>query len=241
MVDKKTKIEDTLKLSEVSKDIVGKINLSLDEFVNGTNTINKSTSDTANLIIESNCITTKIINKVRAGDNDYKPSHINKLSKMFVRDILNISDYNSFDKVKKQGLKKSMKIAVAVILKDMRGQDSKGNRTDKKGSFYIKTSKLSNEQNTKFNPKNYPDIALTVKEVSSLSEDVLNFQHADTSASELKLAFNRAFTKLDDYIIDGVVSELPADCRMNWTSWYNKIGKVLQSFPKADTKIYAQK
>jgi hypothetical protein len=153
---------------------------------------------------------------------------------MFVRDVLSISDFNKFNKVKKQGLKKAMKIAMAVILENTLGTNDKDLSTTTKGNLFINAKNMTKDIRAIWDSEFKGLIELTIKDASSYAEDVLEFEGNENSNSQLLTAFNNAFNLLEE---KGDYKNLPADCRYMWSKWYNKIGDILQSFPKVKKDI----
>lgn len=234
------KIENTLKLETLkNKKQIGEINNCLDEIVSNYNGFQKNSIELTDKIIKTGVITHAIIKKVQGGDNSFKPSHINTLSKIFNRDVLSNNDWVKFNPVKKQALKKSMKMAVAVILEGIAGKDKNGKSVNSKGEFMVNSSKLSLEQNNKFNKSDILDFPINVKNLTSLSDDILNFKGADTTKSSLNVAFSRAFRLLEEY--DNKFQNLPNDCRLAWRSWALKINSIQEYYNKVDSKIYVNK
>ena len=113
MTDKKFDFDTEKLVQPNNKQAIKDFKSDLEKIANGTHTIAKGTSSLIVVIVKSQSITQSLIAMVKGKDN-YAPKHINTLTKMFCRDLLSITDFNNFDKVKKQGLKKAMKISVKL-------------------------------------------------------------------------------------------------------------------------------
>ena len=221
----------------------------LEKIANGTLTIAKGTSSLVVGIVKSGSITQSLINRVKGSDN-YAPKHINTITKMFCRDLIGVTDFNSFDKVKKQGLKKAMKIAVSIILRGSLGKDDNDKSFTVNGSVIVDSSKFSTNDKSKLvKAKIFSNDEIningmkimTIKSLGTLADIVLGFT-SSLVGSDLKIAFDKAFNLIKDKY-DNNFNELPADCRMNWSEWSRKLTSIDSHLNtiKDTSKLYANK
>ena len=223
----------------------------LEKIANGTLTIAKGTSALIVGIVKSQSVTQSLINRIK-GDENYAPKHINMVTKMFCRDLIGVTDFNNFDKVKKQGLKKAMKIAVAMILRGCIGENDKNQNTTSSGGVWVNSAKFSTSDKTELlRMKIFSNDelsvngikAMTIKSLASYSDIVLGFK-SSAVGSDLKIAFDKAFNLIsneDKY--NNVFEDLPADCRMLWSEWSRKLSAIdnhLNSIQDV-SKLYAKK
>ena len=206
----------------------------LEKIANGTLTIAKGTSALIVGIVKSQSITQSLINRIK-GDDNYAPKHINTITKMFCRDLIGVTDFNGFDKVKKQGLKKAMKIAVAMVLRGCLGENDKNQNTTTSGGVWVDSAKFSTSDKAellKMKIFNSDELsvngikAMTIKSLGSFSDIVLGFK-SSAVGSDVKIAFTNAFnliSKEDKY--NNVFEDLPADCRMLWSEWARKLSSI---------------
>ena len=229
MATKKVNIEDTFKLVVPNNEqVIDKVKQDLKAIAQGTLTIAKGTAGLVVGIVESKSITKANMDRIRGSEN-WTPSHINKLTKMFVRDLLGITDFNKFDKVKKQGLKKSMKIAVSLIIKGSLGKDKSDKSCTSKGELILNSDKFTPSQNKVWDSGNIGGMkTFTIKDAVSYSNDVLGFEDKSRD-SALKLMFDRAFAtisgdKSGQY--ENRFEDLPSDCRLLWGEWSRKLASI---------------
>lgn len=211
----------------------------LEKIANGTLTIAKGTSALIVGIVKSQSITQVLIDRVRSstnkGSDNYAPKHINMITKMFCRDLIGVTDFNGFDKVKKQGLKKAMKIAVSIILRGCLGENDKNQNTTSSGGVWVNSAKFSTSDKAellKMKIFNSDEMSIngikpmTIKSLGSFSDIVLGFKSTPVG-SDVKIAFDKAFTLIsNDDKYNNVFEDLPADCRMLWSGWARKLSAI---------------
>ena len=227
------KVEDTIKIVQPNdKSAIKDFKSNLEKIANGTLTIAKGTSALIVGIVKSQSVTQSLISRIK-GDDNYAPKHINSISKMFCRDLLGVTDFNSFDKVKKQGLKKAMKIAVAIILQGSLGKDDQDKSFTSAGSVIVDSSKFStSDKNSLVKAKIFSQDEIningmkimTIKSLGTLADIVLGFT-SNLVGSDVKIAFDKAFKIISDKY-DNDFNELPADCRLLWTEWARKLSAI---------------
>ena len=200
----------------------------LEKIANGTLTIAKGTSALIVGIVKSQSVTQSLISRIKGGEN-YAPKHINMVTKMFCRDLIGV------DKVKKQGLKKAMKIAVAMVLRGCIGENDKNQNTTTSGGVWVNSAKFSTGDKAEllrmkiFNSDELSVNgikAMTIKSLASFSDIVLGFKSSSTG-SDVKIAFDNAFkliSKEDKY--NNVFEDLPNDCRLLWAEWSRKLSAI---------------
>ena len=229
---------DTEKLVQPNnKADVKQFKADLETIAKGNLDIAKGTSSLIVGIVKSKIITISLMNRVK-GDNSYANKHINTITKMFVRDMLSITDWNSFDKDKKTGLKKAMKISMAVILQGSLGKDDNEKSFTKNGSVLIDSSKFSTKTKSalvkaKIFSQDDMNITgtkiMTIKSLTSMAEIELGLKASEDIGSDLKIAFNRAFKLISDKY-ENDFNSFPPDCRLLWSEWNRKLTAIDNHF-----------
>ena len=230
------KYEDSTKLVQPNnKNAIKDFKDNLEKIANGTLTVAKGTSSLIVGIIQSRSITIDIIKGIKGVDVKYAPKHINSIAKMFCRDLLGNGDFKNFDKVKKQGLKKAMKIAVAMILRGSLGKNDKNENLTSSGGVWVDSSKFSTSDKTellKMKIFSNDDLAIkgvkpmTIKALGSLSDIVLEFK-GSSQGSDVKVAFTNAFLLISsEKKYDNMFEDLPSDCRLLWHEWARKLSSI---------------
>jgi len=237
MTDKDdVKYEDSTKLVQPNnKDAIKDFKDNLEKIANGTLTVAKGTSSLIVGIIQSRSITPDIIKGIKGVDVKYAPKHINSIAKMFCRDLLGNTDFKNFDKVKKQGLKKAMKIAVAMILRGSLGKNDKNENLTSSGGVWVDSSKFSTSDKAellKMKIFTNDDLSIkgvkpmTIKALGSLSDIVLEFK-GSSQGSDVKVAFLKAFDLIsNEKKYDNMFEDLPSDCRLLWEEWARKLSSI---------------
>tara|TARA_R100001460_G_scaffold85376_1_gene126669 strand:- start:82 stop:813 length:732 start_codon:yes stop_codon:yes gene_type:complete len=236
------KIEDTFNLVKPNnKETVKTIQNDLKNIHAGDLKVNQGTASLSVGIINSNAISAESLKLIKGIESKWTPSHINKLSKMFVRDILE-ENFKQFDKVKKQALKKSMKIAVAIITQNSLGTFTDNKSYNSKGEIAIKSNKFTKKLKDLFDSSGTGGVkALSVKNATTYSSDVLGMKVV--GGSELKGAIDKVMSLItSEKHYDNMFEDLPSDCRALWLPLRNKVQNICTQL-KVDTqdKIYATK
>ena len=230
MTVKKVNVEDTFSLVVPNnKQVIEKVQADLKAIAQGTLTIAKGTASLVVGIVNSQSIKIADIKRIKGKESKYTPSQINKLTKMFVRDLLKITDFNKFDKVKKQGLKKAMKIAVSIILKGSLGKDKSDKSSTNKGELILNSDKFTPDQNKIFDSDNTGGVKVfTIKDAITYSNDVLGMT-SNSRYSKLYTMFNNAFNEISgdkSGQFENRFEDLPSDCRLLWEQWARKLQSV---------------
>ena len=236
------KIEDTFNLVKPNnKETVKTIQNDLKNIHAGDLKVNQGTASLSVGIINSNAISAESLKLIKGIESKWTPSHINKLSKMFVRDILE-ENFKQFDKVKKQALKKSMKIAVAIITQNSLGTFTDNKSYNSKGEIAIKFNKFTKKLKDLFDSSGKGGVkVLIVKNATTYSSDVLGMKVV--GGSELKGAIDKVMSLItSEKHYDNMFEDLPSDCRALWLPLRNKVQNICTQL-KVDTqdKIYATK
>ena len=231
---KKALIEDTFKLNMPNdKECVKSIQLDFKNIVNGNLKFNQGTASLSVNIIDSKAITIDSMKLIKGIASKWTPSHINKLAKMFVRDVLE-DNFKTFDKVKKQALKKSMKIAVAIIEQNSLGKFQDDKSINARGEIAIKTGKFTTNQKKVFNKSGLEIVPLTVKDCSSYASEVLGM-NSQSGGSVLKATLEKIITLItSDKHYDNVFEDLPSDCRFEYSKVIRKLTEIENYLNKTD-------
>ena len=251
MTDKKFDFDTEKLVQPNNKQAIKDFKSDLEKIANGTLTIAKGTSSLIVGIVKSQSITQSLIARVKGKDN-YAPKHINTLTKMFCRDLLSITDFNSFDKVKKQGLKKAMKISVSIILRGCLSENDKNQNTTSSGGVWVDSSKFSTSDKAELlRMKIFSSDELsvngvkpmTIKSLGSFSDIVLGFK-SNSVGSDLKIAFDKAFNLItNEKKYNNIFEDLPSDCRLLYVEWARKLTAIDNHLNhiKPVEKLYANK
>ena len=236
------KIEDTFNLVKPNnKETVKTIQNDLKNIQAGDLKVNQGTASLSVGIINSNSISAESLKLIKGIDSKWTPSHINKLSKMFVRDVLE-DNFKTFDRVKKQALKRSMKIAVAIITQNSLGTFTDDKSYNSKGEIAIKSNKFTKKLKDLFDSSGEGGVkALSVKNATTYSSEVLGLKVV--GGSELKGAIDKVMTLItSEKHYDNMFEDLPSDCRALWLPLRNKVQNICTQL-KVDNqdKIYATK
>jgi len=237
------KIEDTFNLVKPNnKDTVKSIQNDLKDIVGGDLKLQQGTASLSVGIINSNAITEMTMKLIKESSSTWTPSHINKLSKMFVRDVLE-ENFKQFDKVKKQALKKSMKIALAVIDMNSLGTFTDSKSFNKRGEIAIKSEKFTTKLKGLFDKSGTGGVvAFSVKDATTYASEVLGMKA--NGGSDLKGAIDKVITLItSDKHFDNMFEDLPADCRALWLPLRNKCESIMRQLKieEVDKKLYAHK
>ena len=251
MTDKKFDFDTEKLVQPNNKADVKQFKADLETIAKGSLDIAKGTSSLIVGIVKSKIITISLMNRVKGADN-YANKHINTITKMFVRDMLSVTDWNSFDKDKKTGIKKAMKIAMAVILQGSLSKDDNEKSFTKNGSVLIDTAKFSTKTKqalVKAKIFNQDDMnitgtkIMTIKSLSSMAEIELGLK-SNPVGSDLKIAFNNAFNLIsNENKYNNDFNSFPADCRLLWSEWSRKLNAIESHFNSIQdvSKLYAKK
>ena len=236
------KIEDTFNLVKPNnKETVKTIQNDLKNIQAGDLKVNQGTASLSVGIINSNSISTESLKLIKGIESKWTPSHINKLSKMFVRDVLE-DNFKTFDRVKKQALKRSMKIAVAIITQNSLGTFTDNKSYNSKGEIAIKSNKFTKKLKDLFDSSGEGGVkALSVKNATTYSSEVLGM--VVVGGSELKGAIQKVMKLItSEKHYDNMFADLPADCRAEWLPLRNKIQNICTHLKLDEQeKIYANK
>lgn len=235
------KIEDTFNLVKPNnKETVKTIQNDLKNIALGDLRVNQGTASLSVGIINSNSISVESLKLIKGIDSKWTPSHINKLSKMFVRDILE-DNFKTFDKVKKQALKKSMKIAVAIITQNSLGTFTDDKSFNSRGEIAIKSNKFTKKLKDLFDKSGTGGVkAFTVKDATTYSSEVLGMKVV--GGSELKGAIDKVMNLItSEKHYDNMFEDLPSDCRALWLPLRNKVQNICTQLNIDSEKIYARK
>ena len=155
---------------------VNSINTQLDIYLDSNIAVSKSALSVAVLISKSGVISKAKIDTFKSISN----TEILGFTKRFVIDGLGIADFNTYNASKKEGLKRAMKIALALIKENAVGKDT------------IENGKISIRKNAvgENNPTKYDDSAL-----AEMSNIPMNFSEAETWAKNT-LTFVESKNKL---------------------------------------------
>ena len=155
-----------------TQDYLKKINGGLDKVQNGTNEVLKGTAMVQTAIVESGVITKEMIKKF-SENGIFKKSTSNAWSKQFLSQHIT-DDFKNFPQVKKNKFKEAMVNAIAIINSDLQGADADGNKFNQVGQTYLKKENLTEDQNKTYNPSNLTEFPISVKDLKTLSANILN-------------------------------------------------------------------
>ena len=190
-----SKIEEKLgNLVALDSDKVTELNTELDNLLEAETNLSKSALGVAILISNSGAISKSKVDKFSSISN----TEINTFTKRFVMDSLGIADYKNYNSARKEGLKRSMKIALGLIKKN-----ALGNKKIDNGKIAIKKSSvdLVNSNPTKYDSSataQMVNIPMNYKEAEAWAKSVLTFIETPNKKSELCLAMLKLQDKLDD-------------------------------------------
>jgi hypothetical protein len=239
--DKSNKIEDSFNLVKPNdKTIVKTIETDLKNIVGGDLKVNQGTASLTVGIIKTGSISSDSLKLIKGSEAKWTPAHINKLSKMFVRDVID-DNFKTFDKVKKQALKKSMKIAVAIIIQNSLGTFTDDKSFNNRGEIAIKSNKFTKKLKDLFDKSGTGGVkAFTVKDAITYASEVLDMK--SVGGSELKAAIQKVMKLItSDKHYDNIVEDLPPDCRSEWLPLNRKIEHICTVLKLNEDKIYANK
>ena len=160
---------------------------------------------------------------------------------MFVRDVLE-DNFKTFDKVKKQALKRSMKIAVAIITQNSLGTFTDDKSYNSKGEIAIKSNKFTKKLKDLFDSSGTGGVkALSVKNATTYSSEILGMTGG--GGSDLKGAIDKVMALItSEKHYDNMAEDMPSDCRALWKPLRNKVESIMRQLKiEQDEKIYANK
>mgnify|MGYP003110612026 CR=1 FL=1 len=227
-----------------NKEVITSINKDFTNIVNGEIKLNTGLASLSVNLVNSNIFTSEVINLVKGTEKKWLPSHFNAFAKIMVRDVLE-DNFKQFDKVKKQALKKAIKIAVGFIVGKSLAKFTNDKHINAKGQIAVNSSKFSPTMKKKFDSKQEGGIkALTVKDSVSYVNDVLGLSDSNKH-STLKAQLEKVLATISNektgYGNDFV--ELPADCRNLYVPVRNKLQSIINALniEVEDKKLYANK
>ena len=225
-----SKIEEKLgNLVALPSDKITELNTKLDNLLEAETNLSKSALDVAILISNSGAITKSKVDKFKSISN----TEINTFTKRFVMDSLGIADYKNYNSARKEGLKRSMKIALGLIKKSALGSDTIDN-----GKIAIKKSSVDLENN---NPTKYDSSATTqmvnipmnYKEAETWAKSVLTFVETPNKKSELCLAMLKLQDKIDDcWNEDMTKVTFKSDVRLEMNNTFNALKDFIEQVKK---------
>ena len=134
----------------------------------------------------------------------------------------------------KQALKKSMKIAMAIIEQNSLGKFADDKSINARGEIAIKTSKFTANQKKVFNKSGLEFVPLTVKDCSSYASEVLGM-NSQSGGSVLKATLEKIITLItSDKHYDNVFEDLPSDCRFEYSKVIRKLTEIENYLNKTD-------
>ena len=160
-------------------------------------------------------------------------AEINAFTKRFVMDSLGIADYKNYNASRKEGLKRSMKIALGLIKKSALGSDIIDN-----GKIAIKKSSVDLENN---NPTKYDssataqmvNIPMNYKEAETWAKSVLTFIDTPNKKSELSLAMLKLQDKIDDCWNEDMTKVVfKSDVRLEMNNTFNALKDFIEQVKK---------
>ena len=224
---------------------ISNINKDFTNIISGELKLNTGLASLIVNLVNSKVFSNECLENVRGGEDEkYTPKHFNDLAKIFVRDILE-DNFKTFDKVKKQALKRAIKVAVALIKDSSLSKFTNNKSINPKGAIAVDSSKFSANMKKSFDSGLSGGVKdLSVKDCVSYANDSLNLD-GGTEGSILKAQMGKVLSIITDekrgYGND--FNELPADCRNNYVPLRNKLDAIIKHLKieelDTDLQIYA--
>ena len=227
-----------------NKEVLTTINKDFTNIVNGEIKLNTGLASLSVNLVNSRVFTPECVSLVKGTEKAFLPKHINMFAKIFVRDVLE-DNFKTFDKVKKQALKKAVKIAVALISANSLDKFTNDKPINAKGQIAVNSSKFSGAMKKKFDSGLEGGVkALSVKDCTTYANDVLGMAN-NTGGSILKAQIEKVIATIsnekngfgNDFI------ELPADCRNLYVPLRNKMQSIINqlNIEVEDKKLYSNR
>jgi hypothetical protein len=228
-----SKIEERIgNLVPLNREQITQFNKELDNLLDAETNLSKSALNVAILISKSGSISKRKVDTFNSISN----TEVNGFTKRFVMDSLGIADYKSYNSARKEGLKRSMKVALALIK-----TDSLGSEQIDSGKVAIKKSSVDLESN---NPTKYDssataqmvNIPMNYKEADSWAKNVLTFVESPNKKSELCLAMIKLQDKLDACWNEAYTKvTFKADARLEMNNTFNALKDFIEQVKKQST------
>ena len=229
-----------------NKEHVSNINKDFTNIISGELKLNTGLASLIVNLVNSKVFSNECLKNVRDGEKNFTPKHFNDLAKIFVRDILE-DNFKTFDKVKKQALKRAIKVAVALIKDGSLSKFTNNKSINPKGAIAVDSSKFSANMKKSFDSGLSGGVKdLSVKDCVSYANDSLNIA-GGTEGSILKAQMGKVLSIItnDKGGYGNDFNELPADCRNNYVPLRNKLDAIIKhlKIEELDTnlQIYANK
>jgi len=227
-----------------SAEHVKNINKDFTNIINGEIKLNTGLASLIVNLVNSKVFSVECLKSVKGDEKNFTPKHFNDLAKIFVRDILE-DNFKSFDKVKKQALKKAIKVAVALMQDNSLSTFVNDKPINNKGAIAVNSVKFSKAMKESFDKDTTGGIkALTVKDCVAYANDSLNI-NVGNEGSILKAQIEKvmAIITSDKNGFGNDFNELPSDCRHNYVPLRNKLNSIIRhlKIEEVDAKIYANK
>ena len=178
----KTIDEQIGNLTKLTIDQANAINTKLDEYLDAEKIVSKSALSVAILISKSGVISKTKIDSFKSISN----TEVLAFTKRFVIDGLGIADWNTYNANRKEGLKRAMKIGLALIKENAVGKDKIEN-----GKISIRKNAVGENNPTKYDESalsEMTNIPMNFSEAETWAKDVLTFVEKPNKKSKLAQA-----------------------------------------------------
>ena len=192
MTNKKTIDEQIGNLTKLTIDQANAINTKLDEYLDAEKVLSKSALSVAILISKSGVISKAKIDSFKSISN----TEILGFTKRFVIDGLGIADWSSYNANRKEGLKRAMKIGLALIKENAIGKDKIDN-----GKISIVKSAVGENNPTKYDESalaEMSNIPMNFSEAETWAKDTLLFVESKNKLSKLAQAMKNLQIELEN-------------------------------------------